>query len=94
MSDSQALVKFEVRRTPKELASSTDVVIRDATTGEPVVWEPISVEAPEWLAKTVKGLETGFEQFRELAELCQQNKHELRTVFPKLAEQYDALWLD
>jgi len=33
MSESQALVKFEMRKSSNELDTSMDVVIRDADTG-------------------------------------------------------------
>jgi len=46
MSESQALVKFEMRKSSNELDTSTDVVIRNADTGELVVWDLVTVEAP------------------------------------------------
>jgi len=48
MSESQALVKFEIQKSSNELNTSTDVVIRDADTGEPLVWDQVAVEAPGW----------------------------------------------
>jgi len=70
MSDSQALVKFEMRKSSNELNTSTDVVIRDANTGEPVVWDPVAVEAPGCFCNMVKTLDKSLSQFGQLVQLC------------------------
>jgi hypothetical protein len=94
MAESKALVKFDVHRSTNELVSTTDVVIRDATTGDPVVWEPITCEAPEWFYRTVRDVDRGLERFKELIQNCQANNQEIRSVFPVLSEQYERLVKD
>ena len=69
MSDSQVLVKFEIRKSSNELDTSTDVVIRDADTGEPVVWDPVTVEALGCFCNMVKTLDQSMSQFGQLVQL-------------------------
>ena len=66
MSDSQTLVKFEMRKSSNELNASTDVVICDADTGEPLVWDPVAVQAPGWFCNMVKTLDKSLFQFGQL----------------------------
>jgi len=66
MSDSQALVKFEMRKSSNELDTSTDLVIHDADTVQPVVWDPVAVEAPGWFCNMVKTLDESLSQFGQL----------------------------
>lgn len=94
MSSSQALVKYTVHKTSNELETSKDVVIRDADTGEPVIWEPIECEVPDWFAHTIDALDKGFMRFNELVRECRTNNHELRAAFPVLARQYESLVRD
>lgn len=74
--------------------STKDVVIRDATTGVPVVWEPITYEAPQWFYQTVKDIDWSLGQFYELIPNCQANNQETRNVFPVLSKQYEDLVKD
>lgn len=91
MASSQALVKYRVHKSSNELEASKDVVIRDATTGEPVVWEPIECEVPEWFATTVDRIDRNLLQFNELVQECRAHDYEFRTAFPVLTKQYEAL---
>ena len=87
-------MKYRVNRGSNELEASKDVVIRDATTGEPVVWEPIECEVPDWFANTVDNIDRCFLRFTELIQECRTNNHEFRTAFPILAKQYESLLAD
>jgi len=69
MSESQALVKFKIRKSSNRL-DTMDVVIYDADTGEPVVWNPVAVEAPGWFCNMVKTLDKSLLQFGQLVQLC------------------------
>jgi len=91
MSDSQALVKFEMRKSSNELDTSTDVVICDADTGEPVVWDPVTVEAPGWFCNMVKTLDKSLSQFGQLVQLCRKNENDIKEIFPKLTQHYEGL---
>jgi len=94
MSESQALVKFELRKSSNELDTSTDVVIRDADTGEPVVWDPVTVEAPGWFCNMVKTLDKSLSQFGQLVQLCRKNEHDIKEMLPKLTQYYKGLLHD
>jgi hypothetical protein len=88
---SQALVKYRVHKSSNELEPSKDVVIKDANTGQPVVWEPIECEVPVWFAATADRIALNLLQFNGLVQQCQANNHELRTAFPVLTKQYEQL---
>jgi tRNA U34 5-methylaminomethyl-2-thiouridine-forming methyltransferase MnmC len=60
---SQALVKYRVHKSSNEFEPSKDVVIHDANTGQPVVWEPIECEVPAWFAATVDRISLNLIQF-------------------------------
>jgi len=66
------------------LDTSTNVVIHDADTGEPVVWDPVTVEVPGWFRNMVKTLDKSLSQFGQLVQLCQKNEHVIKEIFPKL----------
>jgi len=94
MSESQALVTFELRKSSNELDTSTDVVIHDTDTCEPVVWDPVAVEAPGWFCNMVKTLDKSLSQFGQLVHLCRKNEHEIKEIFPKLTQHYEGLLHD
>jgi len=56
-------VKFEIRKSSNELDTSTDVVIRNADTGKPLVWYLVAVKAPGWFCNMVKTLDKSLSQF-------------------------------
>jgi len=70
------------------------VVIQDANTGEPVVWYPVAVEAPEWFCNMVKSLDKSLSQFGQLVQLCRKNKHDIKEIFPILTQHYEGLLHD
>jgi hypothetical protein len=91
MATSQALVKYRVHKSSNELQPSKDVVIRDAATGEPVVWEPIECEVPVWFATTVDRIDRNLLQFNNLVQECRAHNYEFATAFPVLTQQYEVL---
>ena len=88
------MVKVEMRKCSNELDTSTDVVIRDANTGEPVVWDPVAVEAPGWFCNKVKTLDKSLSQFGQLVQLCRKNEHDIKEIFTKLMQHYEGLLHD
>ena len=71
--------------------TSTDVVICNPDTGEPVVWEPVAVEVPGWFCNVVKTLDKSLSQFGQLVQLCQKNEYDITEIFPKLMQHYEGL---
>ena len=88
------MVKFEMRTSSNELDTSTDMVIHDANTGEPVVWDPVAVEAPGSFCNMVKTLDKSLSQFGQLVQLCRKNEHDIKEIFPKLTQHYEGLLHD
>ena len=70
------------------------MVIHDADTGEPVVWDPVTVEVPGWFRNMVKTLDKSLSQFGQLVQLCQKNEHDIKEIFPKLMQYYEGLLHD
>jgi len=60
------------------------VVIHDDNTGEPVVWDLVTVEGPGWFCNMVKTLDKSLSQFGQLVQLCRVNEHDIKEIFPKL----------
>jgi len=71
-----------------------DVVFYDANTGEPVVWDPVTMDAPGWFCNVVKTLDKSLSQFGQLVQLCRKNEHEIKEIFPKLRQYYEGLLHD
>jgi len=66
------------------LDTSMDAVIHDTNTGEPVVWDRVTVEGPWWFCNMVKILDKSLSHFGQLVQLCRKNKHDIKEIFPKL----------
>jgi hypothetical protein len=87
----QVLVKYRAHKNSNELEPSKNVVIKDANTGQPVVWEPIECEVPAWFVATAERIVLNLLQFNNLVQQCQTNNHKLCTTFPVLTKQYEEL---